>query len=167
MRQASTDLLGTEEVQLLADGCQPLFVSKLSPFIKRLVERGLMYWVNGMCPHSQQPCFVLKTTQVGRALIAAWIVHHRDDPKGRLRDCEYDSEVRQYIDDATGLVSDTAAQGGILHVSQSFSGSPPSSAIVISLVACPEALALQLQEAIDQAVEGVLCKFPVFEPTVH
>jgi len=76
-------------------------------------------------------------------------------------------EVQQYIDDAAKLVTDTAAQGGILHLSQSFSGSPQSSAIVVSLVACPEILVLKVQEAIDRAVDEVLCEFPVIEPTVH
>jgi hypothetical protein len=76
-------------------------------------------------------------------------------------------EVQQYIDDATKLVIDTAAQGGALHLSQSFSVSPQNSAIVVSLVACPETLVLKVQEAIDRAVDEVLCEFPVIEPTVH
>ena len=80
---------------------------------------------------------------------------------------EYDLELQQYIDDATKLVIDTADQGGTLHRSQSFSGSPRNSAILVSLVACPETLVLKVQEAIDRAVEEVLSEFPVIEPTVH
>ena len=80
---------------------------------------------------------------------------------------ESDLEVEQYLDDAAELVIKTAAQGGVLHVSQSFSGLPLSSAIVVCLVACPETFVLQVQEAIDQAVERVLDTFPRFEPTVQ
>ena len=76
-------------------------------------------------------------------------------------------EVQQYIDDATKLLMDTAARRGTLHLSQSFSGPPRSSAIVVSLVACPETLVLKVQKALDRAVDEVLCEFPVIEPTVH
>ena len=167
MHLADVCFLRPEEVQVIADGCQPLFVLELTPVIKKLVEHGMLCWVLGMCPHSQRSCFVLATTQIGRALIAAWILHHSDDSTDRLEGCEYALEVAQYIADVTKLVRHTAAQGGCLHVSQSFSGSPKSSAIVTSLVACPESLVLKVQEAIDRAVEVALCEFPVFEPTVH
>ena len=80
---------------------------------------------------------------------------------------EYDFEVEEYIHDATNLVGDIAAQGRALHVSQSFSGPPQSSGIVISQVPCPQALALQVQEAIDRAVETILCESPISEPTIH
>lgn len=87
--------------------------------------------------------------------------HHLTVPD----DC--DLEAKQYIEDTAELVIDTAGQGGVLHVSQSFSGFPRSSAVVVCLVACPEAIALEVQEAIDQAVERVLDVFPKFKPTVH
>jgi hypothetical protein len=167
MHLADVGFLRPEEVQLIADGCQPLFVLELTPLIKKLVERGMLCWIHGMCPHSQQSCFVLATTQMGRALIAAWILHHSDDSVDRLEDCEYALEVAQYIADATKLVRHTAAQGGCLHLSQSFSGPPRSSAIVTSLVACPDSLVLKVQEAIDRAVEVALREFPIFKPIVH
>jgi len=167
MHLADVCFLRPEEVQVIADSCQPLFVLELTPLIKKLVERGMLRWVPGMCPHSQRSCFVLATTQMGCALIAAWILHYSDDSMERLEDCESALEVAQYIADATKLVNHTAAQGGCLHVSQSFSGSPRSSAIVTSLVACPDSLVLKVQEAIDRAVEVALCDFPVFNPMVH
>jgi hypothetical protein len=80
---------------------------------------------------------------------------------------EHDLEVQQYIDDATKLVIHTADQGGTLHLSQSFSGSPRHSAILASLVACPETHVLKVQDAINRAAEEVLHEFRVFEPTVH
>ena len=82
-------------------------------------------------------------------------------------DIEYDLEVQQYIEDASKSLMDTAARGETLHLSQSFSGSTQSSAVVVSLVACPEAVVLKVQEAIDRAVEEVLCEFSMVEATVH
>ena len=167
MHVADIDFLCPEEVQLIADGCQPLFVSELTPLIKKLVERGMLSCIHGMCPGSKQSCFVLAATQMGRALIAVWILRHSDGAMERLEDREYALEVAQYIADATKLVNHTAALGGCLHVSQSFSGSPRSSAIVTSLVACPESLVLKVQEAIDRAVEDAFCEFQMFKPMVH
>ena len=74
---------------------------------------------------------------------------------------QYDREAQQFIHDAARLVVESAAQGAALHVSQSFSGSDQTSAILVCLIACPEPLALELQEAIDQAVEKALNNFPV------
>jgi hypothetical protein len=76
-----------------------------------------------------------------------------------------DFEAKQFIHDATQLVIESAAQGAALHVSQSFGGSTHTSAIVVCLVACPESLALELQHAIDRAVEKALGNFPVL--SVH
>ena len=75
--------------------------------------------------------------------------------------CEYDFEVEEYIHDATNLVGDIAAQGRALHVSQSFSGSRNGSALVVCLVACPDSLVLEIQGAIDTAVEEILGALPV------
>ena len=72
-----------------------------------------------------------------------------------------DREAQQFIHDAAKLVVESAAQGAALHVSQSFSGSDQTSAILVCLIACPEPLALELQDAIDQAVEKALSNFPV------
>ena len=72
-----------------------------------------------------------------------------------------DLEAQQFIHDAAKLVLESAAQGATLHVSQSFSSSNQTSAVLVCLIACPEPLALELQDAIDQAVEKALSKFPV------
>ena len=73
-----------------------------------------------------------------------------------------DLEAREFIHDAAKLVVESAAQGAALHVSQSFSGSAQASAIVVCLVACPELLVLELQAAVDRAVEETLGVFPIF-----
>ena len=73
---------------------------------------------------------------------------------------ECDLEAQQFIHDAAHLVVESAAQGATLHLSQSFSGSNKKSAIVVCLVACPETLVLEVQAAIDRAVEEALAIFP-------
>jgi hypothetical protein len=72
-----------------------------------------------------------------------------------------DLEAQQFIHDAAKLVVESAAQGATLHVSQSFSGSRQTSAIVVCLIACPEPLVLEVQAAVDQAVEETLSSFAV------
>lgn len=74
----------------------------------------------------------------------------------------HDHEARQFIHDAAKLVVESAAQGAAVHVSQSFGGSSQTSAIVVCLVACPESLVFEVQDAIDRAVEDALAIFPVF-----
>ena len=76
-----------------------------------------------------------------------------------------DHEAKQFIHEAAKMVVESAAQGAALHVSQSFSGSSKTSAIVVCLVACPESLVLEVQAAIDRAVEETLNIFPVFSIT--
>jgi hypothetical protein len=76
-----------------------------------------------------------------------------------------DLEAQQFIHDAAKMVVESAAQGAALHVSQSFSGSPQTSGIVVSLVACPDSLVLEVQAAIERAVEEALSVFPVFSIT--
>ena len=71
-----------------------------------------------------------------------------------------DLEAQQFIHDAAKLVVESAAHGATLYVSQSFSGSDQTSAILVCLIACPEPLALELQDAIDHAVEKALSNFP-------
>ena len=72
-----------------------------------------------------------------------------------------DLEAQQFIQDAAKLIVESAAQGAAVHVSQSFSGSAQTSAILVCLIACPEPLALEVQDAVDQAVEKALGNFRV------
>ena len=72
-----------------------------------------------------------------------------------------DPEAKQFIDDAARMVIESAAQGAVVHVSQSFSGSRNGSALIVCLVACPESLVLEVQEAIDEAVEEKLRFVPL------
>jgi len=73
-----------------------------------------------------------------------------------------DLEAQQFIQDAAKLIVESASQGAAVHVSQSFTGSAQTSAIVVCLVACPEPLVLEVQAALDRAVEEALDMFPVF-----
>jgi hypothetical protein len=86
-----------------------------------------------------------------------------EESKTFLERC--DLEAQQFIHDAAKMVVESAAQGAAVHVSQSFSGSSKTSAIVVCLVACPETLVLEVQAAVDRAVEETLGVFPVFSIT--
>ena len=81
------------------------------------------------------------------------------DTKSNSDQC--DLEAQQFIHDAAKLVVESAAQGATLHVSQSFSGSRQTSAIVVCLIACPEPLVLEVQAAVDRAVDETLSNFAV------
>ena len=68
MHLAEMGLLRTGDVRLLADRYQPLFVPKLNPLIMQLVEPRLLWWIHGMCPHSQRSSFIPKITLLGSRL---------------------------------------------------------------------------------------------------
>ncbi len=66
------------------------------------------------------------------------------------------SETDQYILDTAQLVTASAAENRTLHVSQSFSGTRLTTAVVVCFVTCPDAVVVEVQQAIDAAVNGVL-----------
>ena len=76
MHLADVCLLKSEEIQLLADGLQPVFAQELTPVAEALIQRELLDARPSICPPSNRPCFVLTTTGMGRACVAAWIDYH-------------------------------------------------------------------------------------------
>lgn len=80
---------------------------------------------------------------------------------------DLDLEIKKYIEDTVELVTDAANSGRAVHTTQSFGGYRRSSAVVVCLLACPEDSVLEVQEAIDQAVLGVLGKPPWVEASVQ
>ena len=66
------------------------------------------------------------------------------------------SESDRYISDNARLVGAAAVGKRTLHISQSFSGTPDTSAVVVCFVTCPDAIVLEMQQAIDAAVLQVL-----------
>ncbi len=68
------------------------------------------------------------------------------------------SEADQYILDTAQLVTASAAENRTLHVSQSFSGTRATTAVVVCFVTCPDAVVVEIQQAIDAAVNGVLAE---------
>lgn len=69
---------------------------------------------------------------------------------------ELTSETDQYIFDTAELVSASAAENRTLHVSQSFSGTRLTSAVVVCFVTCPHEIVMEMQQAIDAVVNEVL-----------
>ena len=69
---------------------------------------------------------------------------------------ELTSEAAEYILDTAQLVTASSAENQTLHVSQSFSGTRLTSAVVVCFVTCPDEIVLEIQQAIDVAVNEVL-----------
>jgi hypothetical protein len=76
MYLADVCLLKSEEIQLLADSLQPVFALELTPVAEALIQRELLDARPTICPQSNRPYFVLTTTGMGRACVAAWIDQH-------------------------------------------------------------------------------------------
>ena len=79
MSLADWGSLRPADVQLLADGFQPVYVLELAPSMESLGQRGLLLWVRCTCQYSQRPWFILETTDEGRACVAAWIDQHSQE----------------------------------------------------------------------------------------
>lgn len=73
MHLADIHLLKSEEIQLLADSLQPVFVLELTPVAETLIQHELLRAFPAICQHSKRACFVLTTTDMGAAYVAAWI----------------------------------------------------------------------------------------------
>jgi hypothetical protein len=68
------------------------------------------------------------------------------------------NKTDQYIFDTAQLVSASAAENRTLHVSQSFSGTRFTAAVVVCFVTCPDGIVDEIQQAIDAAVHEVLAQ---------
>ena len=68
------------------------------------------------------------------------------------------TEADRYIADNAQLVGAAASGKRTLHVSQSFSGTVTTSAVVVCFVTCPDSIVLEMQHAIDAAVLKVLAE---------
>jgi hypothetical protein len=68
------------------------------------------------------------------------------------------TEADRYISDNAQLVSAAAGGNRTLHVSQSFSGTRQTSAVVVCFVTCSDEIVVEMQQAIDAAVLDVLAE---------
>jgi len=68
------------------------------------------------------------------------------------------SESDRYISENAHLVSAAAERNRTLHVSQSFSGTRHTSAVVVCFVTCSDKIVVEMQQAIDAAVTKVLAE---------
>jgi hypothetical protein len=73
MRLAGVGLPKWEEIQLLADSLQPVFALEMTPLVETLIQRELLQAAPAICEHSKRTCFVLITTDKGRAYVATWM----------------------------------------------------------------------------------------------
>ncbi len=77
------------------------------------------------------------------------------------------NDVGQFIRDAAELVTSAAEEHRTLHISQSFAGTGSTSATIVCLVTCPADLVVEMQFAIDRAVEELLAEHGSTLVTVH
>jgi hypothetical protein len=84
MRLAAVDVLTSEEVQLLADCYEPVYVLEKPRVAKRLMRRGFLCMFITTGQYSNRMCFVLTATESGRSYVATWIAWHEALPPTRL-----------------------------------------------------------------------------------
>ena len=64
----------------------------------------------------------------------------------------------QHIQDALGLVHAASLNNQYLHVSQKYAYSPGQTAVVLCYVTCPDAMASEVRQAIDEAVQSAFAE---------
>jgi hypothetical protein len=74
MRLADIGSLSSQEIQLLADCSQFVFMLELTPAAETLVQRGLLR--SSRCKDLERTFFVLTCTDAGRACVAEWLEEH-------------------------------------------------------------------------------------------
>ena len=79
MLLANIDVLTSEEVQLLADCSQAVFVLEIPPVAEMLIQRGLLLRFPAVCQHSSHQCFLLAATESGRLHVDGWIERHGNE----------------------------------------------------------------------------------------
>ena len=97
---ANIDILTCDEVQLLADCSQPVFVLEIPTVAQALIARGLLHSIPAICQHSDHRCFILAATGVGRRCMEAWIERHGTEASGSER---YDAPVVQVLSAASAV----------------------------------------------------------------
>jgi hypothetical protein len=97
---ANINILTCDEVQLLADCCQPVFVLEVSVTAQALIARGLLHSLPAVCQHSNHRCFILATTGTGRWYLEAWIERHGNEASDSAR---YDAPAVQVLSAASAV----------------------------------------------------------------
>ena len=64
----------------------------------------------------------------------------------------------QHIQEALGLVHAASLNNQYLHLSQKYAYSPGQTAVVLCYVTCPDAMASEVRQAVDEAVQSVLAE---------
>jgi hypothetical protein len=84
MRLATIDVLTSEEVQLLADCYEPVYLLEKPRAAKRLMQRGFLCVYTTTWQYTNRQCLVLTVTESGRTYVATWIARHEAPPATRL-----------------------------------------------------------------------------------
>ena len=79
MLLANVDVLTSQEVQLLADCYQAVFVLEISPIAEGLIQRGLLRLFRAVFQTGSRQCFLLAATESGRLYVDGWIERHSND----------------------------------------------------------------------------------------
>jgi hypothetical protein len=84
MRLAAVDVLTSEEVQLLADCHEPVYLAEKPLVAERLMRLGFLCMFTTTWQHSNRTCFVLTAMESGRTYVGRWIAQHEAPPATRL-----------------------------------------------------------------------------------
>ena len=79
MRLAENNDLSVQEVHLLANCSQPVFVLEISSVAEGLILRDLVRSFPAVCQHSKRHCYLLAATDKGRRYVEEWIERHVSD----------------------------------------------------------------------------------------
>lgn len=64
----------------------------------------------------------------------------------------------RHIEEALGLLKAASLNNQYLHLSQKYAYSMAQTAVVVCYVTCPEAMASDIRQAVDEAVEDVFAE---------
>ena len=84
MRLATVDVLTSEEIQLLADCYEPVYLLEKPPACKRLILLGYLGIYTTTWRSSNRTCFVLTVRETGRSYVETWIAEYETMHPARL-----------------------------------------------------------------------------------
>ncbi len=64
----------------------------------------------------------------------------------------------QHIQEGLGLVHAASLNNQYLHLSQKYAYSPGQTAVVLCYVTCPDAMASEVRQAVDEAVQSIFAE---------
>lgn len=77
------------------------------------------------------------------------------------------NEPGRFIKESAALLRTAADAHRTVHISQSFAGTPSTSATIVCFVSCPNDMVLEMQHAIDKTVKELLAEHGSMPLTVQ